>query len=167
MISGKFRPCLCHRLLPPAFALFFFFSSRRRHTRSFHVTGVQTCALPISPVSYPVHRVRLEHERAADRTAAFAGIRAFLGSLPDSPERLDAVRVAADLLDLPPETQAGLAPARGSSRAAGVVSPRLLDVGQRLERSPIAGVAAHPSVGRYLEELGPEHFDDELHPRAR
>ena len=28
--------------------LFFFFSSRRRHTRSFHVTGVQTCALPIS-----------------------------------------------------------------------------------------------------------------------
>ena len=27
--------------------LVFFFSSRRRHTRSFHVTGVQTCALPI------------------------------------------------------------------------------------------------------------------------
>ena len=27
--------------------LLFFFSSRRRHTRSFHVTGVQTCALPI------------------------------------------------------------------------------------------------------------------------
>src|ERR671930_667108 len=26
-----------------------FFSSRRRHTRSFHVTGVQTCALPICP----------------------------------------------------------------------------------------------------------------------
>ena len=29
----------------------FFFSSRRRHTRSFHVTGVQTCALPICDVS--------------------------------------------------------------------------------------------------------------------
>ena len=26
---------------------FFFFSSRRRHTRFWHVTGVQTCALPI------------------------------------------------------------------------------------------------------------------------
>ena len=26
----------------------FFFSSRRRHTRSGRVTGVQTCALPIS-----------------------------------------------------------------------------------------------------------------------
>src|SRR5216110_1249628 len=28
--------------------LHLFFSSRRRHTRSAHVTGVQTCALPIS-----------------------------------------------------------------------------------------------------------------------
>src|SRR5213082_3893567 len=27
---------------------FFFFSSRRRHTRLCQVTGVQTCALPIS-----------------------------------------------------------------------------------------------------------------------
>src|SRR3546814_18777265 len=30
------------------FCLFFFFSSRRRHTRCALVTGVQTCALPIS-----------------------------------------------------------------------------------------------------------------------
>src|SRR3546814_2833953 len=28
---------------------FFFFSSRRRHTRCALVTGVQTCALPICP----------------------------------------------------------------------------------------------------------------------
>src|SRR3546814_5263441 len=46
--------------------LFFFFSSRRRHTRCALVTGVQTCALPISPppatqgsaravVALPVH----------------------------------------------------------------------------------------------------------------
>ena len=27
--------------------MFFFFSSRRRHTRYISVTGVQTCALPI------------------------------------------------------------------------------------------------------------------------
>src|SRR3546814_4989939 len=34
--------------------LFFFFSSRRRHTRCALVTGVQTCALPILiPVSIP------------------------------------------------------------------------------------------------------------------
>ena len=30
------------------FSCFFFFSSRRRHTRYGTVTGVQTCALPIS-----------------------------------------------------------------------------------------------------------------------
>src|SRR3546814_10524659 len=30
------------------FDVFFFFSSRRRHTRCALVTGVQTCALPIS-----------------------------------------------------------------------------------------------------------------------
>src|SRR3546814_2737426 len=33
------------------FVCFFFFSSRRRHTRCALVTGVQTCALPISPLA--------------------------------------------------------------------------------------------------------------------
>src|SRR3546814_7463281 len=37
------------------FLLLFFFSSRRRHTRCALVTGVQTCALPISdPVIEPL-----------------------------------------------------------------------------------------------------------------
>src|SRR3546814_11024708 len=36
--------CLC---------VFFFFSSRRRHTRCALVTGVQTCALPISVAAFP------------------------------------------------------------------------------------------------------------------
>jgi DNA primase len=121
----------------------------------------------LEPVSYPVHRVRLERERARDRESAFATIRTFLATLPDSPERVEAVRLAADLLDLPPETQAGLAPARGSSHAAGVVSPRLLDAGSRLERGALAGVAAHPELTRLLEQIGPEHFDDPLHRRAR
>ena len=120
-----------------------------------------------APVSYPVHRVRLEHARATDPQAAFASIRAFLTSLPDSPEHLEAIRVAADLLDLPPETQAGLAPARGGARTAGVVSPRLLDAGQRLERGALAGVAAHEVLRSELELLAPEFFDDELHRRMR
>src|SRR3546814_5766143 len=34
--------------------LFFFFSSRRRHTRCALVTGVQTCALPISRIDLAV-----------------------------------------------------------------------------------------------------------------
>jgi DNA primase len=118
------------------------------------------------PVSYPVHRVRLLHERARDKNASFAAIRTFLASIPDSPERQDALRLASDLLDLPPETQAGLAPSRGSSRA-GVVSPRLLDAGRRLERNALAGVAAHPELQPILAELDPEDFDSELHRRAR
>src|SRR3546814_7252375 len=34
--------------------VFFFFSSRRRHTRCALVTGVQTCALPISRSFAPI-----------------------------------------------------------------------------------------------------------------
>ena len=118
-----------------------------------------------APVSYLVHRVRLMHERAADKSAAFGSIEAFLHAQPDSPEHLDARRLAADLLDLPPETQAALAP-RG--RSTGIaLSPRLLDAGLRLERSALAGVAAHEELKRYLTELGPEHFADPLHRRAR
>src|SRR3546814_16339322 len=37
----------------------FFFSSRRRHTRGALVTGVQTCALPISAAAAPQVRGRI------------------------------------------------------------------------------------------------------------
>src|SRR3546814_7256269 len=36
--------------------VFFFFSSRRRHTRCALVTGVQTCALPIFNPAHSGHR---------------------------------------------------------------------------------------------------------------
>src|SRR3546814_5360690 len=39
---------------------FFFFSSRRRHTRCALVTGVQTCALPISGEMVPAGRAVVE-----------------------------------------------------------------------------------------------------------
>jgi DNA primase len=120
-----------------------------------------------SPVSYPVHRVRLEHARAGDKESAWAAILAFLNGLPDSPEHMEARRTAADLLDLPPETQALLAPLRRSAATTGISSPRLLDAGARLERRALAGVAGHESLLPELELLGPEHFDDELHRRAR
>src|SRR3546814_6202440 len=38
--------------------LFFFFSSRRRHTRCALVTGVQTCALPISRLAHCLRAAR-------------------------------------------------------------------------------------------------------------
>src|SRR3546814_3764085 len=40
------------------YGVFFFFSSRRRHTRCALVTGVQTCALPISSVAQVIDAVR-------------------------------------------------------------------------------------------------------------
>src|SRR3546814_9207998 len=40
-------------LLSSCVTLSFFFSSRRRHTRCALVTGVQTCALPISAGCFP------------------------------------------------------------------------------------------------------------------
>ena len=39
---------MCWNVMSDVFFIFFFFSSRRRHTRYISVTGVQTCALPIS-----------------------------------------------------------------------------------------------------------------------
>jgi DNA primase len=116
--------------------------------------------------SYLSHRVRLEIERAPDRQEAFVRVRDVLSRFEDSPERQDAVRLAADRLDLPKETQAGLAP-RGSRGATGAISPRLLEAGARLERDALAGVAAHAELHHLLAELSAEHFDSQLHRRAR
>jgi DNA primase len=116
--------------------------------------------------SYVSYRVRLEIERAPDRQGAFVRVREVLSRFEDSPERQDAVRLAADRLDLPKETQAGLAPARGR-RSAEAISPRLLEKGTRLERDALAGAAAHEELLEVLRELSPDHFDSELHRRAR
>jgi DNA primase len=116
--------------------------------------------------SYLGYRVRLEIERAADRQEGFVRVREVLARFEDSPERQDAIRYAADKLDLPKETQAGLAP-RAAASATGRISPRLLDAGQRLERNALAGVAAHRSLVPILAELGPEHFDSEEHRDIR
>jgi DNA primase len=117
--------------------------------------------------SYLSYRVRLEIERAPDRQEAFVRVREVFSRFPeDSPERQDAVRLAVDRLGLPKETQAGFAPGRGS-RATGEISPRLLEKGFRLERDALAGVAAHPDLRDLLAELSADHFDAELHRRAR
>jgi DNA primase len=119
-----------------------------------------------SPVSYPVHRVRLLIERAVDRQAAWGDVLAFLSGLPASPEHLEAERLATDLLDLPPEMQALLAPGRRSSSVASQGS-RFIASEQRLERSVLAGVAAHESLRAELASTPAEFFDDELHRRMR
>jgi DNA primase len=118
--------------------------------------------------SYLVYRVRLEIERSADRQEGFVRAREILARTEDSPERLEALRLLADRLDLPRETLAGLAPARGG--AAGTQStdaPRLLGAGDRLERDVLAACVAHPSLVRGLGELSAEHFDSEVIRRFR
>lgn len=118
-----------------------------------------------SAESYLAYRVRLEIERAPDRQEGFVRVREVLARFEDSPERQAAMRFAADKLDLPKETQAGLAPRAG--RSTGTVTAKLLDAGDRRERDALAGVIAHPGLKPVLEELGGEHFDSELHRSAR
>jgi DNA primase len=118
--------------------------------------------------SYLHYRVRLVLERAPDRQEAFVRAREILAGASDSPERQEALRLLADRLDLPKETLAGIAPARGAARRRQEVQPqRLLDAGDRLERDTLAAVMAHRELLEGLSELSPEHFDAEAHRRIR
>jgi DNA primase len=115
---------------------------------------------------YLPYRVRIEIARTLpDRRRAFERVREVLAPFPDSPERQDAVRLAADRLGLPAELQAGLAPA--ARARTGAVSAKTLEAGVRLERDALAGVVAHPALAPLLAELTADHFDVELHRRVR
>jgi DNA primase len=109
---------------------------------------------------YAVYRVRIELERAPDRKTAYERAAAVLDGLPDSPERQEAWRLANDRLDMTIQVRAAVP----STKAA--VTPRLLELGERLERDALAGVVAHPGLLPILRELGPEHFDAALHRRT-
>src|SRR3546814_13422486 len=86
------------------FFCLFFFSCRRRHTRCALVTGVQTCALPISPwpSTPPWHaRAALSTTTALRISLRLARVRSADASPPDdagspgnwrSPDRTDAAR---------------------------------------------------------------------------
>src|SRR3546814_3400888 len=73
--------------------LLFFFSSRRRHTRCALVTGVQTCALPISFLRNTTDQINYDNSAFTygniDRTRA-KGIEATLALRP-----VDALNVTA------------------------------------------------------------------------
>jgi DNA primase len=112
--------------------------------------------------AYAVHRVRLELDRARDRQHAYLRVQDVLNSVPESPERHEAWRLANDRLGLTVQLRA----AGGATMAGGAVSPKLLEASDRLELSALAGVRLHPTLGRILAELGPEHFDEPLNRRA-
>jgi DNA primase len=115
--------------------------------------------------SYPRYRVKLEIGRAPSREAAFQRLRDVVAAFDQNTEWLDAIEYAADQLDLPRDLQAALAPR--VSRATGGVSRKVVEAGDRLERRALAGCLAHPELAGALAEIGPEHFDAELHRRLR
>ena len=117
--------------------------------------------------SYLVYRVRLEIERSADRQEGFVRAREVLAKAEDAPERQEALRLLADRLDLPRETLAGLAPARGGGARPPADAPRLLEAGDRLEREVLAACVAHAALVPYLAELSADHFDSEPTRRFR
>src|SRR3546814_2762081 len=76
---------MCYMLL----ICYFFFSSRRRHTRCALVTGVQTCALPISLVKAEATFVGTGMEETVARDSG-AAITATRGGIVD---QVDATRI--------------------------------------------------------------------------
>jgi DNA primase len=117
-------------------------------------------------VGYLRHRAEAEIGKGGSRQEQFARVQEALAGLPDSPDREEAVRFAADALGLSPDMQAGLAPR--AQRKTGVVSQRALEGGDRLEKRLLAAVAAQPDlVEHYLAPLDDRHFDDPLHQRLR
>src|SRR3546814_19138169 len=101
----------------------FFFSSRRRHTRCALVTGVQTCALPISYGAFPTVLFRL-HQLKAGFDALAVKCRADFASILDlamliigeTGAKADLVQEAAASIDLSPQIGARLEIGRASCR---------------------------------------------------
>ena len=115
---------------------------------------------------YLLYRVRLTIERAENRQAGFDQAVEMLGGFRDSPERQDAQRLAADMLNLPPELQSALAPSRERRRAP-TVSRKIVQAGDRLERMFLAVCILDPEgAAPYVRELTDEHFDTRGAPSA-
>src|SRR3546814_6716597 len=74
------------------FVVCFFFSSRRRHTRCALVTGVQTCALPISSMAATVSPATATLARVT------RWIRAIMGKHLERPARRQQCGCSADQL---------------------------------------------------------------------
>jgi DNA primase len=113
-------------------------------------------------VPYIVYRVRLEIDRATDKQEAFTRVRETLSRFEDSPERQDAWRYANDKLGMTIQIRS-----RMSTTAPTVVSERVLEAGERLERDVLAACFAFPTLLGALETLSPEHFDSERNRKLR
>src|SRR3546814_13035458 len=100
----------------------FFFSSRRRHTRCALVTGVQTCALPISASA--VRHIQILGRRGPHQIAMTPKELGELGHLERASARVDPA-------DLPPEGD-----------------DAMLEPGMRKSVTHLRSFAAHTEIGR-------------------
>jgi DNA primase len=116
--------------------------------------------------AYPVYRVKLEIDRASSREQAFEALRAIMRRFDQNTEWMDAVRYAANRLDLPPALHRELAPR--PTAATGELRRKLFEAGVRLERDFLAACAGQRELAeRYVTKVDDRHFDVELHRRLR
>src|SRR3546814_10218402 len=69
--------CFLYIILRWLLFIFFFFSSRRRHTRCALVTGVQTCALPISICKLKLAESAVDSSTNADGSFEYMSVPEF------------------------------------------------------------------------------------------
>src|SRR3546814_8524957 len=113
-----------------------FFSSRRRHTRCALVTGVQTCALPISP---PPRLPRAVY-RMGGGVGERAGAAPNGSSMPELPEVETTVRGLRPVLD-------GQRIARVQARRADLRRAIPVDLGQRLTGAVVTRLGRRAKYG--------------------
>src|SRR3546814_8833992 len=149
----------------------FFVSSRRRHTRCALVTGVQTCALPISPRRHfpasfaelhltPPHRRCEEWRHGRHRVAHETGTETVMGDEEGAEQGELAITRTGDKLRLAREA-AGLTLADVASRTR--ITQRHLEA---IEKSDFSELPGRPSVDGFarayaraidLPEIGRAH----------
>jgi DNA primase catalytic core len=105
---------------------------------------------------YALHRTQVE---AA--AGGFQAVNAFLRTVPDAPEKAEAIRWATDRFGMGFQ----LPSVRASTEAA--LSPKRVDAETRREHNALAGVVAHPSLVPILTELPAHHFHDETSRAVR
>src|SRR3546814_10275857 len=105
--------------------VFFFFSSRRRHTRCALVTGVQTCALPISDAGQApgISSARIPPVRHAHDRCSAAGAQ---GSEVSPSRLLQDQLVERQVGDRPPEPKILLLQILHAPRLVGLQTAILL-----------------------------------------
>src|SRR3546814_6462496 len=108
--------------------MYFFFSSRRRHTRCALVTGVQTCALPISEdINNLAYALMLNEARAAVL-------------LPT----MDRLIAAIETLAVKHADQPMLARTHGQPATPTTLGKEFANVAARLDRAIVATKAVQP-----------------------